>query len=248
MHAAATRKDDLFCQEKSSVDWKILKNNQQVIEPNTSEICTKNFIEYGGKLMMLIASIGHNEKLIPRTDEDIDLFMDRVIDFNTMDPVVADEESGHTNILGEKVPDTRRATNLESLKAISTKARNPQKGVGGTSLPLLAQGSDNESALKRINMDNHEHQTIKTKSMNRLGFRIVGKLLSYFASDLEYTLDDARVFIANPDPALFRSIFNLSDIPLVKNIRNIVLLDKIKFNLKFHFNPNLMERHLHRIN
>ena len=84
--------------------------------------------------------------------------------------------------------------------------------------------------------------------MNRLGFRIVGKLLSYFASDLEYTLDDARVFIANPDPALFRSIFNLSDIPLVKNIRNIVLLDKIKFNFKFHFNPNLMERHLHRTN
>lgn len=111
---------------------------------------------------------------------------------------------------------------------------------------MLAQGPETESVLHRINMDNHAHQTIKTKSMNRLGFKIVGKILSYFASDLEYTLDDARVFIANPDPALFRSIFNLSDIPLVKNIRNIVLLDRIRFNLKFHFSPNLMEKYLTR--
>lgn len=68
--------------------------------------------------MMLIASIGHNEKLIPKTEEDIDLFMDRVIEFNTMDPSNAEEQSEHLNVLGQVVPNTTALNTHASLKAI----------------------------------------------------------------------------------------------------------------------------------
>jgi hypothetical protein len=185
--------------------------------------------------MMLIASIGYNEKLIPKNENDIDHFIDRIIEFNTKDSDGNIIDNSAISYQIYKTSDHRRYDNPEYLKMLSTKAQNPQRGVGGTNLPILAQGTITCKSSSRINMDNNEMETIKKKSMNKIGLKIVSGIVGYFTRDFEYTLDDARVFIANPDPAIFRSIFNLSDIPIITNIRSAILLDKIRHNLRFYF-------------
>lgn len=108
--------------------------------------------------------------------------------------------------------------------------------------PLQGFNTKTDKKVLEIQDDRERNinEDFKEKEYSKLPLKVLLKLAKYFGGNKKIAIEDARVFIANPDPAVFRNIFNLSDIRIVKTMRRIILLDKIKTNIKFY----LSQEHL----
>ena len=188
--------------------------------------------------MMLVASFGKEKKLIPKTEKDLDKYIERLVEFNQEAMQETLEIRTKRKEINEQGGEPLDIYEVESFIKV------PAKGVGGCNLPIQAQGEANSKIEEKLRVNNNNIEVIKGKEMPSLPIKIIGRFVGYFASKLETSLDDARIFIANPDPALLRGIFNLADISSAKVIMKMVLLDKIKHNIKFHLSPDILERHL----
>lgn len=84
-------------------------------------------------------------------------------------------------------------------------------------------------------------EIIAKKEYTNIPVKVLFNLVTYFGSKASIAVEDARVFVANPDPAVFRNIFNLADIRVVKTLRKLILLEKVATNQKFYFNADHLD-------
>jgi acetyl esterase/lipase len=115
--------DDLYCQPPDSEDWLTIRSFTRYFEFSTSNVSIENYIGHASKLYYMLAAIGRNAELVPRTEAETNGFLDKAF---------TDKPSAFPIFYGTNPPKLTE----ESLDKVNTAliarflmyARNPEWG------------------------------------------------------------------------------------------------------------------------
>ena len=69
--------DDLFCQPQSSDDWQLIRTALRFFEFSSFEVGVNEYRKYGYKLYYILAAIGRTALVVPKTEAEMDYYLDR---------------------------------------------------------------------------------------------------------------------------------------------------------------------------
>lgn len=117
--------NDLYCQKEDSADWKLVRSISRVFLFFPAEVAQEDYSRHGMKIFFMLAAIGRARRLVPKTEEEIDEFLNRT--FKTpSDPLPVFLDSVKTKTVSEEDIGT---VNKELLYRMMRYTNNPEAGL-----------------------------------------------------------------------------------------------------------------------